>query len=254
MSCQTPGVERLEQGVRVELVVHRDEDEQQAAGDGLRQDLRDFLAFVARLHSQLVDLLGEVAEALPQKGVRSRQAAGIERGPQLHQVVLVEGIVDFVQPQPAALHQGRRVLFADEAVPQLLRPFPIPLAVRTRVRHAQKPGDDREGQQRDRRQPLLAVDDQELAVTVGLDDQGAHVMPAVGLAPQLDDVVPEVLPLLLRPRVVALVRRHPVRLAVADQLQVAGRPRVQDVGAAHGCPRCVAPSSRLANWAGRRQT
>ena len=241
---QATGVERLEQGVRVELVVHRDENEEQAAGHCFRQDLRDFLAFVLPVSFQLVDLLRKIPVALPQERVRPRQAARIERIPELHQVVLVERVVGFVQVQPAALDERRRVLFADEAVAQLRGALPVPLIVRASIRHAPQLVDDRQRQQGDGRQPLLAVDDEELAVTVRLHNQGAHVMTAVGLAAQLDDVVPEIFPLLLRPGIVALVRRHAVRLAVADQLQVAGRPRVEDVGSAHRFSRLAAPYAR----------
>ena len=94
------------------------------------------------------------------------------------------------------------------------------------------------------RQPLLAVDDEELAGAVGLHDQCPHVVTAVGLAAQLDDVVPEVFPLLLRPGVAPLVRGNAIRLAVADQLQVAGRSGIEDVGPAHESRRPPAPSSQ----------
>ena len=138
--------------------------------------------------------------------------------------------------QPAALDQRRRVLLAYEAVAKPCGAFPVPLLIRATIRHAPQLLNDRQGEQRDGRKSLLAVDDEELAVTMRLDDQGSHVVTALGIAPHLDDVVPEVLPLLLRPGVVPLVRRNAVRLAVADQLQVAGRARVEDVGPGHPSP------------------
>jgi hypothetical protein len=233
---QPAGVERLEQGVGVQLVIHRDQDEEQAPGDGLRKDLRDLLACVVRPHVQLVDLLREIPVALPQQCVGPRQAARVERPPELHQVVLVERIVDLVQAQPAALHERRRVLLADETVAKLGGALAVPFLVRALVRHAPQLADDGQGQQGNGRQPLLTVDDEELAVAVGLHDQRTHVVTPVGIAAQLDDVVPEVFPLLLRPGVVPLVRGHAIGLAVADQLQIAGRAGVEDVRPAHRSP------------------
>ena len=227
-----PGVQRFEHRVRVELVVHRNEDEKQATSSRLGQDLGQSLAVFPQV-LQCVELRREVAEALPQESVRLRQAARIERSPELHEVVLIEGVVSPAQIQAAAFDEGSRILFSNEAIPEFSSTLPIPLCVDILRRHPVQFVDNREGENTDGRQPLLSVDDCELPIALSVNDQRPHVVTALGLPEKIEDVVPEVLPLLLRPGVVALVRRNVIRLAVGDQLQVVDGGSAQHVGPAH---------------------
>ena len=65
---QATGVQRLEHGVRIEFVLHRDEDEEQASGCGLGQDSGECFAVLLYV-VKFVELRREVPEALPQKRV-----------------------------------------------------------------------------------------------------------------------------------------------------------------------------------------
>ena len=122
---------------------------------------------------------------------------------------------------------------SDESIPKLRRAFPVVLRVDVVIGDPMQLGDDREREDADGRQSLLAVDDRELAVAVSLDHERSHVVTCLGAFAEVEHVIPEVFPLFLRPGVVALVRRHAISLPVADQLQVVDGYRVQDVGPAH---------------------
>ncbi len=155
---------------------------------------------------------------------------------QLDEVVLVERVVGRVEEQPAALDERSRILLADEAIAQLVGPFPVRRWLDTAVGHRPELADHSQCKNAERRHPLLAVDDEELAIVSPFDNQGPHIVTVVTPTTKLQNVIPEVFPLLLRPRVIALVRRHTVPLAVTDQLQVVDRSRIEDVGPAHHKP------------------
>ena len=65
MSLQPAGVEGLEDRVGVELVIHRNKDEEELAGGRFRKDPGQCLAVVLEL-GHLVKLCSKVPEAVPQ--------------------------------------------------------------------------------------------------------------------------------------------------------------------------------------------
>ena len=76
---------------------------------------------------------------------------------------------------------------------------------------------------------MLAVNDQEISVACPFDDQSTQVVTDLRVLTQVDDIVPQVLPLFFGPGIVTLVGRNAIRFSVADQFQVVNRAGVQEI-------------------------
>ena len=134
-------IQSLEHGVCIQLVLHRDENEEQVSGYRFRQDSGKGFAVLLYV-AQRVELLREVPKALPEKRVGSCQAAWIRWASELDQIVLVEGVVGPAQIQPAAFDEGCGVLLSDEAIPKLRGAFPVVLSVDVSIGDPMQLGDD----------------------------------------------------------------------------------------------------------------
>ena len=212
-SCQPPGrrilqqvgsgqfqaarIEGLEHRVSVQLIVDRDENEEQLPGHGLGQHTRSGSAVVAQFYERF-QTLSKLDKTLPQEPIRPRQTPGIAWLPVLYQVVLIDRVVGLIEVEPAALGQGSRILLADEAIAKFARSLTVCICLDTLVSHGPQPRNHCKDQDTECGQPLLTV-----------------------------------LPLLLGPGVVALVRRHTIALSVADQVEIVDRVGVQDVASCH---------------------
>ena len=170
---QAAGIERLEYGISIQLVVDGDQDEQQLPRHGLGEETCYGSAVVPQF-GQLVQTVAEGLQALPEEPIGLRQAPGVQRFPDLYQVNLVEAVVGFVQVQPTALGERRRVLFADKAVAQLTRPFVVGFRLDPLACHGMQTRNDGEREHAERGEALLAVNDQKLAVAPLFDHQGAQ--------------------------------------------------------------------------------
>ena len=133
--------------------------------------------------------------------------------------MLVKAIVMPIQHQLGARHEAHRVQIADVIATQLLGAPTLGIrrvARRDQVRQTRYRG---QHQQAQRGHALLSIDDVERPVVRRLQYQIAHVMSGVwGLVEQRDQVLPQVIPLVGPPRIIALELRHAITQPIAHEL------------------------------------
>jgi len=132
---------------------------------------------------------------------------------------LIKVFVIPIERELARLHEGTGLFRSDVAAAQEGCPLTVRVRLDAVIRQFAQPGDHAEDENAQGRHPLLAVDDREfLRILILHQHQRPHVVLRRPPGGEIQQIQPQILPVLFLPRVIPLKRGHPVGSAVPKQV------------------------------------
>lgn len=116
-------------------------------------------------------------------------------------------------------HQANRIQIPDITTPQLLTPFRIIGRIHPRSHQLLQMPQGGQDQNADSRQPLLTINNIKPFIIRGLQHQIPHIMSRLAiLLKEPQNVLPQIIPLILRPRIIPLERRNSIGQPIPHHL------------------------------------
>jgi len=138
---------------------------------------------------------------------------------QWNQVSLIKAVVMPIEFQFGTGDQRDGVQIADIGVLQGIASALISVGIQPQPGQFLQVAQRRQHHHAERGETLLPIDDVEALAVRGLQDQITHVVGRLGfLVEQAENVLPQVIPLVVRPGIIPLKGRHLIAQAIAQQL------------------------------------
>src|SRR5579872_102188 len=134
-----------------------------------------------------------------------------------NKIVLVVGVIISVKDQLGARNQSYRIEIANIRTSELFHAPPVCVRIDAGVRKIVQDLEDSQDQKANGCKTLLAVDDLEGLVVLGLHHQISHIVRGLSAGGDCAlNVLPEIVPFIGRPTVVALKARNAIGQAVTE--------------------------------------